>query len=151
MDISYTTLQLFMKQKNNTLIKKNYLNLLHQLTKTEDIEDEIFNKTIEDIHKQGVIYIAYNNYNEIIGSCSALIEQKIIHGCKNVCHIEDLVIDKNYRINGISRQLVALCQNFAMEKNCYKIILNCKKELETFYEKLEFTQNGIQMSKYIIH
>lgn len=149
MDISYTTLQLFMKQKNNSIIKKNYLNLLQQLTNAENIEDNIFNKTIEDIHKHGVIYIAYNNNNEIIGSCSALIEQKIIHGCKNVCHIEDLVIDENYRNNGISKQLVSLCQNFAMDKNCYKIILNCKNELQPFYEKINFKNNGIQMSKYI--
>lgn len=149
MDISYTTLQLFIKHKNKNIIKQNYLNLLNQLTNAENVDDNIFNKTIEDIHKNGAIYIAYNNNGEIIGTCTAFIEQKIIHECKNVCHIEDLVIDNNYRNNGISKQLVLLCQNFALTKNCYKIILNCKNELQTFYEKNGFINNGLQMSKYL--
>jgi hypothetical protein len=59
MDISYTTLQLFMKQKNNSAIKQNYLNLLQQLTNAENIKDNVFNKTIDVIHKNNVIYIVY--------------------------------------------------------------------------------------------
>ena len=33
----------------------------------------------------------------VVGSATAVIEQKMIHGCGRVCHIEDVVVDSAYR------------------------------------------------------
>jgi glucosamine-phosphate N-acetyltransferase len=36
----------------------------------------------------------------------------------------------------------------AKERNCYKVILDCTKNISGFYEKIGFEKHGIQMSKY---
>ena len=62
-----------------------------------------------------------------------------------VAHIEDLVVDKEYRKKGISKLLIDKCINYAKNEQCYKIILNCNKNLIKFYEKNNFYNSGFQM------
>jgi glucosamine-phosphate N-acetyltransferase len=101
----------------------------------------------------GDIFICYV-YNitsksiNILGSGTIIYETKIIHGCKNVGHIEDIVVHENYRSHGIGQKIVEKLTELANKKNCYKVILDCKETLIPFYEKIGFEQKGSQMSKY---
>jgi glucosamine-phosphate N-acetyltransferase len=135
-----------------TITQKNqYLNLLNQLT-TVFKDDEEKNKMINDFDikiKQinNHIFILLDGDN-IIGSISVLLESKIIHNFGICGHIEDVVIDSNYRGYKLGNKLLNHAINFCKNKSCYKIILNCKKELINFYKKNGFNEKDIQMTYY---
>jgi len=84
----------------------------------------------------------------IIGTITLLIEAKIIHNMGKVAHIEDVVVDPNYRGTNLGKTLVKKVTDIADDANCYKIILDCDEHNEIFYKKCEFKRKGIQMAQY---
>jgi glucosamine-phosphate N-acetyltransferase len=134
-------------------LKSQYLYLLSLLTETPNISTEEFIHQIIEISKIGDIIICYSNDPTkivILGSGTIIYEPKIIHGCKYVGHIEDIVVHDKYRAHGIAKKILENLTEAASNKNCYKVILDCKKDLITFYEKSGFTQNNFQMTKYLM-
>jgi glucosamine-phosphate N-acetyltransferase len=134
-------------------IKTQYISLLSFLTETPNITTSQFLYQINEISKMGDIFICYvyqisSKSINILGSGTILYEPKIIHGCKNVGHIEDIVVHENYRTHGIGKNIIKKLINIANKKNCYKVILDCKQTLIPFYEKIGFQQNNYQMTKY---
>ena len=83
-----------------------------------------------------------------MGCGTLIIEQKMIHNCGKVGHIEDIFIRSEYRDNGYGRDLIKKLNDIAKKAGCYKVILDCKKELESFYEKSGYKSKNIQMSVY---
>jgi len=75
-----------------------------------------------------------------------LLEQKLIRGGAVVAHIEDLVVDKDYRGKGIANELINYCIKESSHIDTYKIILDCDIKLQSFYEKMGFEYKNIQMS-----
>ena len=122
---------------------KNYIQLMNQLSNTIVTKNQFIKyiKTLSDNHQ---IYVLEKN-SIIIGSITIIIEPKLIHQLKNVCHIEDLIIDKNYRRQGLSKELLMYAKNIAKNNNCYKIILNCNESLKKFYSKNKFYKSSLQM------
>jgi glucosamine-phosphate N-acetyltransferase len=136
-----------------------YLELLSQLTNIHDDNDDnddnidmikykaklkeiLLNKNIE-------IWIIYDDVIEqIIGTGTIIIEPKLIHGCSNVGHIEDIVIHNDHRNRGIGKMLLNNLVERALTYKCYKVVLFCDEKNVEFYEKCSFTRNGINMSKY---
>ena len=135
-------------------IKSQYLYLLSFLTETPPISIEEFIQQLIKISDTGDIIICYLKDSDrkitILGSGTIIYEPKIIHGCKNVGHIEDIVVHEKYRGQGIAQKILEKLTEAASNKNCYKVILDCKKDLITFYEKSGFRQNNFQMSKYLM-
>ncbi len=142
------------------IIKQSYLELLENLTTVENIPTSLFVNNINQItNSSGLITIAYignisnisnisNNNFKIVGSGTVLIEPKLIHGGKSVGHIEDIVVDKNFRGLYIGQTILSILKSYSKEKNCYKVILDCDKNLQFFYEKNDFKFKSIQMAKY---
>jgi glucosamine-phosphate N-acetyltransferase len=136
-------------------IKTQYISLLSFLTETPNITTSQFLYQINEISKMGDIFICYI-YNissksiNILGSGTIIYEPKIIHGCKNVGHIEDIVVHENYRTHGIGKNIIKKLTELANKKNCYKVILDCKQTLIPFYEKIGFEQKNYQMVKYFL-
>lgn len=134
-------------------IKCQYLLLLSELTSTSYIETSLFIKNIERISEFGTIIVGIrddpsNNNIEIIASGTIIIEPKIIRGGKSVGHIEDIVVAKYMRGKGISSKILNILKLFARENNCYKVILDCNKEVKNVYIKNGFDVKGIQMADY---
>ena len=132
-------------------IKSQYLYLLSFLTETPPISTEEFLQQLIKISEIGDIMICYSKEHDkitILGSGTIIYEPKIIHGCKNVGHIEDIVVHEKYRGYGIAQKILAKLTNNANYHNCYKVILDCKNELVPFYEKMGLQQNNYQMTKY---
>lgn len=125
---------------------EQYLNLISELKKTELSTNKI-EIIIKNLPKNHKIFIAKSD-NNIIGSITFLLEQKIIHNGKSVLHIEDVVVSKESRGLGIASQLLEFSKKFAKDNNCYKIILDCNSHLEGFYQKNGFENKNIQMSYY---
>ena len=122
-----------------------YLNLIQQLKSTNLKTDDIKNFLLKRPEK---IFIIKKN-KKIVGSITFILEKKIIHDGKFVLHIEDVIVDKNYRGLGIASKLLNFSKDYARENNCYKIILDCDEKLKVFYEKNKFENKNIQMSIYL--
>ena len=121
-------------------------NLLQQLTDAPLIDKEAYDNIILSINNtpNQNIYI-YIKDNNPVGMITLLIEQKLIHEGKCVGHIEDLVVDKKYNGIGIAKELLDFAKSIAKDNNCYKIILDCKREMVKFYEKNEFFEDCVCM------
>ena len=101
----------------------------------------------------GIIYVCYIYDNEkniiFVASGTIIIEPKIIHGGKKVGHVEDIVVNSNFQKMGISVKIVEFLKRYGIENDCYKIILDCNKEIKKVYEKNDFYEKDIQMVFYI--
>lgn len=152
-NFEYDSLVNIFKKNNITIedIKHEYITLLSFLTDAPNISIELFLSKIKEISQIGEIIICYQKKDEninIIGSGTVIYEPKIIHECKNVAHIEDIVVHGNYRSHGIAKNILNRLIHCAKQNNCYKVILDCKKELEGLYEKNGFECKGTQMAIY---
>jgi glucosamine-phosphate N-acetyltransferase len=128
---------------------KGYLNLLSQLTTVGEINkdkyEENFNK-LPECHKLFVIEDITKNTIVSIGSL--IIETKFIHNCGKVGHIEDIVVDRNWRGKGLGKMMINYLSKLSDELKCYKCILNCSNDLIEFYKKCNFNNSGYEMSLY---
>lgn len=129
-----------------------YYALLAQLTDmnktciTEEKSTEFYN-TLNNNHQIYVIEEVTNK--RVIGTGTILIERKLIHNYGLVGHIEDIVIDDDYRQLGLGKIFVEyLTDTCIFNKQCYKCILNCKEYNEPFYRKCDYNCDGLQMSLY---
>ena len=126
---------------------KIYLNLLNQYRVIQVMTIEDFEKIYNIVNKTTNIYV-YKENDTIIGCISLIIEQKFIHNNGRVCHIEDLVIHKEHRKQGIGSAMLSFAKKEAKKVGCYKVILNCDVAFVDFYKKNDFNiySNGM---KYI--
>ena len=153
-EILYNNLFMIIENnKNIDLVKEKYLNLLQNLTEAPGISTEMFIDFLNKIQKSNslvlVAYLQIDDSIEIVGTGTILIEQKLIRGGKSVGHIEDIVVNPNYRGKHIAQNIIKMLKSYAIEKNCYKIILDCDEKLKGFYEKNDFIFKGIQMAIYL--
>ena len=85
--------------------------------------------------------------NEIVAYGSIVIENKIRGEVAG--HIEDIVVDKNYRGRFIGDNLIKELINIGKKNSCYRITLFCKENLENFYSRQGFKKSSINMKKYL--
>ena len=84
--------------------------------------------------------------DKIIGFGCLVVEYKIRGYTSG--HIEDVVIDEEWRGSGIGEKLIrALCEK-AEEQNCYRVSLFCREELIPFYNKNGFEVNNVVMKRF---
>lgn len=125
----YTTLLFQFRPCNNTISKEAYENIFL---------NKIPNTTIwvmEDI-----------NTTELIGTISILYEYKFIYGGCVIGHIEDVCIHSKYRKHGLGTVLIQKVIEEAKIHKCYKIVLNCMKEVLPFYISNGFEVRGCNCS-----
>src|ERR687898_1949636 len=126
----------------------SFFDTLSNLTETgKDVYNKEFSEKIFDkIRKSSniKIFVAITG-TDIVGSITAIIEQKFIHNGGKVCHIEDVVTRKGFENLGIGSSLVEKALELAVQEQCYKIILNCSKYNSGFYEKFGFYKHDIGM------
>ena len=124
---------------------KNYLELLKQLTTVGDISKEKYETTFD---KMGAEVWVVEFEEKIIASVSLLLEQKVIHECGIVGHLEDVVVDRDYRKYGLGKFIIERIIKIARERGCYKLIGDCKSDLLGFYQKNGFESKCVQISIY---
>ena len=92
-------------------------------------------------------YICINYDNQIIGSATILIEHKFLRCGSRVGHIEDVVVNKDCRVNGVGKALITRCIDHAKHNGCYKVILDCTNDNIPFYTKCGFEVDCMCMRK----
>ncbi|XWV26093.1 6-phosphate N-acetyltransferase [Tupanvirus soda lake] len=131
---------------------QQYCELLKQLTaiNPELITKEKFKKQLAIITSNPFHKILVAKYEgNIVGTTTVLIEPKIIHDLSRVAHIEDVVVDTNYRSYGVGSLLIKKAIEISKSFDCYKVILDCSEKNIGFYEKFGFKRKEIQMALYL--
>ena len=90
----------------------------------------------EKDHSENTIHIGYFNDDKLIGVA------RLIDLDKDVIHIGRVVIDKEYRGQGIGRELIIGCENIAQQILKRKIIieLSAPIQAENFYKSLGYNR-----------
>lgn len=131
---------------------KGYLDLLCELSDTITEKNEnMFINIFEQVQRNPNhhIYVLEDiTTDTLIGNATLLIEPKFIHNGKNVGHIEDVVVSKKAQSKGLGKCLILYLTTFMEEMNCYKFILDCSVNVQTFYSKCGYATKAIQMSLY---
>lgn len=128
---------------------KGYLELLETLTTVDKnhITYEIFDNFVKKLNNDHLVYVI-EHMGKIIATGTILIEHKLIHSCKNVGHIEDIVVLPSYKGKQLGSFIVKSLVEYAKNENCYKVILDCDDKIIQFYDKCGFVRKGSQMSLY---
>jgi ribosomal protein S18 acetylase RimI-like enzyme len=128
----------------------NYFHLLKQLTEIDanSMEYETFCQFVEKLNEHHIIkLIKIKESQQIVGSITVLIEEKLIHNFGKVGHLEDVVVDESMRGCGLGKKLLEIAEGECSE--CYKLILDCSDENIKFYEKCGYEWKGNQMARYL--
>jgi len=127
-----------------------YFSLLSQLTLSPPLPSSLSVSSIFASAEFSAPYIIESPSSEIVASASLIFEQKLIRGGARCAHIEDVVVCSTQRGKGLGTTLVKILLGIALaeQNNCYKVVLDCKPELEGFYEKCGLKKRGSAMSVY---
>ena len=126
---------------------KNYFELLQQLTDSPKISFEMFQEIVGKI-KENIYVMEDIEAQKIIASGTLFIEQKLIRNGGKVGHMEDIVVDKNYRNQKLGKKIVSFLIEEAKKRNCYKIIGDCSDYVLSFYNQLGFEKKANQIAIY---
>jgi len=90
----------------------------------------------EKDNSENTVHIGYFNDNKLIGVA------RLIDLDKDVIHIGRVVIDKEYRGQGIGRELIVGCENIAQQILKRKIIIELSAQIqaENFYKSLGYNR-----------
>lgn len=129
---------------------KNYLQLMNQLRPTNVYSYSRFEKIFNEIQKDkkhNIFVIEEDNI--IVGTVTIVLETKFIYEGERLGHIEDLVVDKDYRKKGLGGKLIDHCISFCKANNCRKIGLCSRSNAQEFYYKKGFDVIGNYFAKYL--
>ena len=103
----------------------------------------------EKDNSEHTVHIGYFNDNKLIGVA------RLIDLDKDIIHIGRVVIDKEYRGQGIGRELIIGCENIAQQILKRKIIIELSAQIqaENFYKSLGYNRvnNKIYLDAGIEH
>ena len=125
-----------------------YFTLLQNLSiiSLGDISEEKTIKFFNKLDEEHQIWLVEDSVTQkIIGTGTILVENKLIRNYGRVGHLEDIVILPDYQSKGLGKMLVEHLCKIVEDLGCYKCVLNCDPELVSFYQKNNFTNNGINM------
>lgn len=132
-------------------LKNNFPDILADLTVLGKMNDSKTKKLYETLKKNEaykIFVVVEEGKSHIVGSATLFIEQKFIRNYAKVGHVEDVVVDKNYRKKGIGKILISKIIIEAKRNKCAKITLCCQEKNVQFYEKMGLKRKGVEMVVY---
>lgn len=132
------------------IVKKDLIEvweLLEQLKPISEIQPEWFEPDVDDAWTEyNSIGIVGIYEGKIIAFGSIIIENKI-RGYRS-CHLEDIVVDEEYRSKGVGTLLMDYINKKAEKNGCYRVTLFCREGLIPFYEKAGYEVNNVVMKQW---
>lgn len=98
-----------------------------------------FNTCLDEIKKTGCVMVGWLT-DKIVCTGRLTIEQKF---AQPVVHIEDVVVDFKHRHRGFGQKIIKHLVELAKASACYKITLDAKLELASFYKSCGFHETGL--------
>jgi len=99
------------------------------------ISFDYFTNFINNILNNNHIILVIEDNNNLIGTGTLLIEEKMTYGGCKMGHIENILIEENSRGKNYGYLLINNMISISKTKGCYRIELNCDDNLIKFYEK----------------
>ena len=125
---------------------KGYLSLLSQLTRVGDYARETYEAQFDRMKAlPGVYYVVVVEdvpRQRVVASATLVMELKFIRGAATRGRLEELVVDSEYRNLHLGSYLLELLTALCRRLGAYKMTLDCKRELEGFYAKYGYTNEG---------
>ena len=100
-----------------------------------NISYDYFTNFINNILNSNHIILVIEENNNLVGTGTLLIEEKMTYGGCKMAHIENILIEENSRGKNYGTSLINYIINISKTKGCYRIDLNCDNNLIMFYEK----------------
>ena len=82
---------------------------------------------------------------QVLGTAMMHLQHKLSYHCGTAAHLEDVVVDREARGQGIGELLVNSAIEAARAKGCYKIMLTCFEKTAVYYERFGFEKHDIGM------
>lgn len=125
---------------------KGYLSLLSQLTKVGDYDRKTYDAQFDRMKAlPGVYYVLVIEdvtRQRLVATATLVMELKFIRNAATRGRIEELVVDNEYRKLHLGSYLLELLTVLSRKLGAYKITLDCQKELEGFYKKYGYVNEG---------
>jgi len=122
------------------------LELLYQLSPLKEgvvaDKDKVKWILIDIINDKNYHLCVFEDEGKVLGTALLLIQMNLSHGGRSYAHIENVVVDKEYRGKGAGRKMMDYLIEKGKEFDCYKILLNCSKDNIPFYEGCRFFDSG---------
>lgn len=129
---------------------QKYLQVLSVLTTVGKVSESQFHDLLDQWYAHPLIYfprVIADEKDEVVATGMIVIEQKLIHGCGKVGHIEDIAVEKKQQGKNLGFHLINHLNYIGEKEGCYKIILDCSAVNTGFYEKCGYKDSGVYMSK----
>jgi len=128
---------------------EDYIKLINEFRPVNNhISKETFENIYDIIFKNSIIFVIEID-NKLVASGKLLIEQKFIHNLAKYGYIEDIIVSKENRNNGLGKKIVKYIVDYCKINKFYKITLTCDEKLVNFYKKNNFEVYQIHMSQLI--
>lgn len=90
----------------------------------------------------GAVFGAYRE-SKLIGTCTLNVCANLSWSGRPYGIVENIIVTKNERGNGVGKSLLLFARRMAESKNCYKVALMTKKDPETvsFYKSIGFSND----------
>ena len=111
-------------------------------------EKEFDRETYADIYKinllnPNIFYLVYEEDSSVVGFISIYV-QKLLHHNSSIAEIQEFIVDKNVRGQGIGKQLFKKAKIISRENKCTQLEACCnqkRKDSHKFYESQSMTNN----------
>lgn len=126
---------------------KGFMNVINIFTRNpSEMSYNDFKQYLKKVINQNAIILVAVVDDNIVGTLKILKEYKLHNNLTLMGHIEDVAVREDYRRMNIGHKLVEKALEYT--KDCYKVVLSCKKELIPFYNKSGFIHSGDALTLY---
>ena len=130
---------------------RNFLDLLSQLTTVSKLSQGWCEQRLammRDDALQEMVVVEDLDNGHLCAAGTMVIENKFIHECGRIGHLEDVVVHAGLRAKGLGKRVVERAVEIAKGHGCYKVLVDCAEKNVAFYEKCGFKRNCVQMCRY---
>ena len=130
---------------------RNFLDLLSELTTVSKLSQGWCEQRLAMMRSdalQEMVVVEDLDNGLLCAAGTMVIENKFIHKCGRIGHLEDVVVHYGLRAKGLGKRVVDRAVEIAKGHGCYKVLVDCAEKNVAFYEKCGFKRNCVQMSRY---
>lgn len=128
---------------------QDYLATLAVLTTVGDVTAAQFEQLLSHWAEHPSIYfpqVIVDANDTVVATGMLVVEQKLIHGCGKVGHVEDIAVAKSQQGKKLGNTLICHLSELARSHGCYKVLLDCLPANVGFYEKCGYKDLGVYMT-----
>lgn len=126
----------------------NLLNDLYENRIKYDIFKKLYNEKISD---KDSYYVVMENDNKVVAILIMYIRTKLTRA-KKEAYVESIIVNEEFRNNGIGRKLLQHAIDYAKALDCEVIDLSCvlsNEKGQKFYEEMGFKKHSFKYRQYM--